>query len=155
MLALIVAYDKKRAIGKNGRIPWKIEGEQKRFKDLTMGNTVIMGRRTYEEIGRPLSGRETIVLSKSANFLGENCHTESCLSDALRSAGSQNIYIAGGAGVYEEALPICDKLYITEIDGDFGGDTFFPYFDESLYEKEIVEKFSGDISYTYFTYHKL
>lgn len=75
MIALIAALSKNRVIGKEGRIPWKIKGEQKRFKELTTGNVVIMGRRSYEEIGRPLPGRITIVVSSTKDFTGENCYT--------------------------------------------------------------------------------
>ncbi|MBR3966805.1 MAG: dihydrofolate reductase [Clostridia bacterium] len=154
MIALIVAYDKNRVFGKDGKIPWKIEGEQKRFKELTLGNTVIMGRRTYEEIGRPLPGRQTIVISKTANFDGDNCKTVKSLDEALKIAKG-DIFISGGAALYREALPFCEKLYITEIESSFDGDVFFPVFDERKYEKEVVKKISGEIPYTYLTYTKL
>lgn len=154
MIALIVAYDKNRVIGKDGKIPWKIEGEQKRFKELTLGNTVIMGRRTYEEIGRPLPGRQTIVISKTANFDGDNCKTVKSLDEALKIAKG-DIFISGGASLYREALPFCEKLYITEIEASFDGDVFFPVFNKSKYKKEVVKKISGEIPYTYLTYTKL
>ncbi len=154
MIALIVAFDKNRVIGNDGRIPWIIEGEQKRFRTLTMGNTVIMGRRTYEEIGRPLTGRKTIVISKTAIFDGENCRTAKSLDEALIMADG-DIFISGGAALYAEALPLCEKLYITEIDASFDGDTFFPIFDEGSYKKEIIQRIEGDIPYTYITYTKL
>ena len=154
MLALIVAYDKNRVIGKDGKIPWKIEGEQQRFRDLTLGNVVIMGRRTYEEIGRPLPGRTTIVISKTAEFRGENCYTAHSLAEAIKLAGNKDIFISGGAALYAEALPLCEKLYITEIDAEFEGDTYFPCFDKSLYKKEIAAVVSGEIPYTYITYTK-
>ncbi len=155
MISLIVAYDKNRVIGNNGRIPWNIPGEQKRFRDLTIGNVVIMGRRTFEEIGRPLPGRTTIVISKSADFTGENCFTARSLSEAIKIAGDRDIFISGGAALYAEALPLCERLYITEIDSEFEGDTFFPFFDESLYKKEIAASVSGEIPYIYITYTKI
>ena len=154
MISLIVAFDKNRVIGNKGKIPWKIDGEQKRFRDLTLGNTVIMGRRTYEEIGRPLPGRKTIVVSSTANFDGENCIPVKSLAEALKKAEG-DIFISGGAALYDEALPFCQKLYITEIHGEFEGDVFFPVFDESLYKKEVVKHTDGDIPYTYLTYTKL
>ncbi len=154
MIALIVAYDKNRVIGKNGKIPWKIDGEQQRFRELTTGNTVIMGRKTYEEIGRPLPNRKTIVISKTANFDGENCKTAGSLAEAIGMA-EEDIYISGGAALYEEALPLCQKLYITEIDASFNGDVFFPAFDENNYKKETIKRVDGKISYTYLTYTKL
>ena len=86
MIGLIAARSKNNVIGKNGRIPWKIEGEQKQFKELTTGNVVIMGRKTYEEIGRPLPGRKTIVVSKSKKFEGENLKTAGSVEEAVRMA---------------------------------------------------------------------
>ena len=109
MIALIAAFDQNRVIGKEGHIPWKIRGEQKRFKDLTTGNIVIMGRRSYEEIGRPLPGRVTIVISSTKTFSAENVYTVHSLHEALAMAGDRNIYISGGARLYEEALPFAEK----------------------------------------------
>lgn len=152
MINIVVAYAKNRVIGNKGRIPWKIKGEQQRFKELTTGNVVIMGRRSYEEIERPLPNRTTIVISASKNFDAENCMTAKSLDEALIMAEGKDIYISGGARLYEEALPLADKMYITEIDLEVEGDTYFPEFDEELFEKEINQYFEGDIPYTYVTY---
>lgn len=152
MIALIVAYAKNRVIGNKGCIPWKIKGEQKRFKELTTGNVVIMGRRSYEEIGRPLPNRTTIVISGTKNFDEENCMTAKSVAEAIELAGDRDIYISGGARVYEEALPLVEKMYITEIDLEVEGDTHFPDFDKEQFIKEIDEVFDGDIPYTYVTY---
>ncbi len=152
MISIIVAFDENRVIGNNGVIPWKIEGEQKRFKELTLGNTVIMGRRSFEEIGRPLPGRKIIVVSRSKCFEGENLKTASSLDEALALADTEQIFIAGGERLYEEALPLCDTLFITEIHAAFDGDRYFPYFDESLYKKTAEAHIKGDIPYTYLTY---
>lgn len=154
MIALIVAYAKNQVIGNKGIIPWKIKGEQKRFKELTTGNVVIMGRRSYEEIGRPLPNRTTVVVSTTKNFDAENCMTAKSLQEAIAMAGDKNIYISGGAKLYEEALPLVEKMYVTEIDCDFEGDTFFPQFDKDQFTKEINERFEGEIPYTYLTYTK-
>lgn len=152
MTALIVAYAKNKVIGNKGCIPWKIKGEQRRFKELTTGNVVIMGRRSYEEIGRPLPDRTTIVVSNTKNFDGENCLTAKSLTEAIELAGDRDVYISGGAKLYEEALPLVEKMYITEIDCDIEGDTYFPPFDENEFTKEINETFDGEIPYTYVTY---
>lgn len=152
MIALIVAFAKNQVIGNNGCIPWEIEGEQKRFKELTTGNVVIMGRRSYEEIGKPLPNRTTIVISNTKNFEGENCLTAKTLAEAIELAGNKNIYIAGGAKLYEEALPLVEKMYITEIDCDIKGDTYFPSFEEEQFIKEINERYESEIPYTYVTY---
>ena len=152
MIALIVAYAKNRVIGNKGCIPWKIKGEQKRFKELTTGNVVIMGRRSFEEIGKALPNRTTIVVSSTKEFTGENCYTVSSLEEAIQLAGNRDVFISGGAGLYEEALPIVDRMYITEIDKVIDGDTFFPQIDDSDFVKEINERFEGEIPYTYVTY---
>lgn len=155
MIALIVAFAKNQVIGNKGYIPWKIKGEQKRFKELTTGNVVIMGRRSYEEIGKLLPNRTTIVVSNTKNFDGENCLTAKSLAEAIKLAGNKDIYISGGAKLYEEAIPLVEKMYITEIDCEIEGDTYFPPFEKEQFVKEINEKFEGKIPYTYVTYTRI
>lgn len=152
MIALIVAYAENRVIGNKGCIPWKIKGEQKRFKELTTGNVVVMGRRSFEEIGKPLPNRTTIVVSLTKTFEGENYYTVGSLQEAIELAGDRDIYISGGARLYAEAIDLVDKMYITEIEADIEGDTYFPDFEEELFDKEVVERFEGEIPYTYVTY---
>lgn len=158
MIGLIVAYAKNRVIGNKGQIPWRIKGEQKRFKELTTGNVVIMGRRSYDEIGRPLPNRFTIVVSRTANYSAENCVTVGSLSEAIEYAKTnrpdENIYLSGGYGIYKEGLPWADKLYITEVELEPEGDTFFPEFDEEQYERTVDEVFEGEIPFSYVTYTK-
>lgn len=138
-----------------GCIPWKIKGEQKRFKELTTGNVVVMGRRSYEEIGKPLPNRTTIVVSRTKEFRGENCYTVGSLQEAIALAGNIDVFISGGAVLYEEALPIVDKMYITEIEAMIDGDTYFPKFDENDFIKEVNESCDGEIPYTYVTYTRI
>lgn len=152
MISLIVAYAHNKVIGNNGIIPWKIKGEQSRFKQLTTGNVVIMGRRSYEEIGKPLPNRITIVISTTRNFNTENCLTAASLSEALKLAGERDVYISGGHRVYAEALPLVGKMYVTEIDADIKGDTFFPVFNEQDFTKTTIKTVTGDIPYSYITY---
>ncbi len=153
MVGLIVAYSKNRAIGKDGQIPWRIKGEQKRFRELTTGNVVIMGRRSYEEIGRPLPNRYTIVVSNTKKFEAENCTTVGSLREALEIADkNKDVYISGGAGLYREAIDIVDKMFITEIDAEIEGDTFFPEFEEKDFLREVECYVEGEIPYTYVTY---
>ena len=155
MIALIVARSKNNVIGKNGCIPWQIPGEQSQFKELTTGNLVIMGRKTYEEIGQPLPGRKTIVLSKTKKFQGPDLATATCLKEALELAAKgfatpdQNIYIAGGYCLYKEALPLVDAMYITEVAIKVsGGDTFFPDFDPADFYLTVDQTFGEKIKYT-------
>lgn len=152
MIGLIVAYAKNRVIGNNGCIPWRIKGEQRRFKELTTGNVVVMGRRSYEEIGRPLPNRMTYVVSRTKNFDEEGVKTVSSIQEAIDLAGENNVYISGGAGIYKEAMPYVEKMFITEVDLEPEGDTFFPEFDENDYIKEINEEVDGEIPYKYVTY---
>lgn len=153
MLALIVAYAENRVIGKDGKIPWRIKGEQKRFKELTTGNIVIMGRRSYEEIGHPLPNRETIVVSTTKKFDCENCRTARSLEEALSMAGTdKDIYISGGAGLYQAAVPMVDKMYVTFVEKHIEGDRYFPEFREEDFIKETEAHFDGEIPYTYVTF---
>lgn len=141
MLAIIVAYAHNRVIGNKGQIPWQIDEDKKHFKELTTGNVIVMGRRTYEEIGRPLPNRHNIVVSTTATYTAANCTTVTSLQAALDYAAKnfpdKTIFICGGASLYREALTLAQKLYITKIDADFSGDTFFPAFNEEDY---IVEQ---------------
>lgn len=156
MIGLIVAYTRNRVIGNKGQIPWRIKGEQRRFKELTTGNVVIMGRKSYQEIGHPLPNRYTVVVSNTTSIEEENATTAKSLSDAIeiakRKMPGKNIYISGGAGLYAESINLVEKLFITEVDAVIEGDTFFPEFDESKYVKTIDEKVDGEIPFTYVTY---
>lgn len=152
MIYIIAARSKNGVIGKNGKIPWKIPGEQKRFKRLTVGNAVVMGRKTHEEIGRPLPDRLNIVVSTTKSFQGENLKTAANLHKALEMAEGRDVYISGGSRLYREAISLADKIYLTEIDAEIDGDVFFPEFDLSLFTKTTDEVFGGEIPYAYVTY---
>lgn len=149
MIGLIVARSKNNVIGKNGQIPWKIKGEQKQFRELTTGNVVIMGRKSYEEIGHPLPNRMNIVVSGSVNYTGENLLTVKSLKEAIEAAGDADVYVSGGYGLFKEAMPMVDKMYITEIDMEVeDGDVFFPEFDKSDFDMTVGETSGEDIKYT-------
>ena len=149
MVGLIVARSKNNVIGKNGKIPWKIKGEQKQFRELTTGNVVVMGRKSYEEIGHPLPNRKNIVVSKSKNFTGENLVTVGSLQEAISISNGEKVYIAGGYGLFKEALPLVDTMYITEIDMVIeNGDVFFPEFDSNEFDIAIGKTGGEDIKYT-------
>ena len=154
MIALIVAVAENGVIGAYGRIPWKIPGEQKRFRELTTDNTVIMGRHTYEEIGHPLPNRDTIVVSRFSHFEGERCRTASSLPEALDMSHTEDVFICGGAALYAEAIPLVDVMYVTEIHAAFDGDTYFPPFDSTLFQKTEELTVDGEIPYTYVTYKR-
>ena len=152
MLALIAALSRNYVIGNKGIIPWKIKGEQMRFKELTTGKTVIMGKRSFEEIGRPLPNRKTIVISNTTNYEYENCITLGSLAQAIDYIGEEDAYVAGGEQLYREALPLVDRMYLTMIDLELEGDTFFPPFNEEDFTLTSEEEFEGEIPYRYLTY---
>lgn len=151
MVALIAAFAQNQIIGNHGHIPWDIPEDKHRFRDLTMGHVIIMGRRTYEEIGFPLPGRETIVVSTTKQFDAPHCKTAASLTDALALAAGKDVFICGGARLYAEALPLADVLYLTEIHHAFQGDVQFPDFDRELYEQTECTQMDGDIPYTFLT----
>lgn len=153
MVGLIVARSKNNVIGKNGQIPWRIKGEQKQFKELTTGNAIVMGRKSYEEIGHPLPNRLNIIVSRTKKFEGENLITASSVQEAIALAKDKdenlNVYIAGGYGLYKEAIPFVDKMYITEVDLVVeDGDVFFPEFDADEFDLEIGETGGEEIKFT-------
>ena len=163
---VIVAYDYNKCIGKGGKIPWNIKGEQKQFKELTTNNVVIMGRKTYEEIGKPLPNRINIIISRhnQHRIKGAICcksldeailcvQTGYCF-DNYNINNPKDIYIIGGASIYREIMEesniSINNYYITKIKRYIvGGDRFFPNFDESLYNKSIIEETDDYIRYLY------
>ena len=153
MIGLIVARSQNNVIGKNGQIPWRIKGEQKQFKELTTGNVVVMGRKSYEEIGHPLPNRKTIVVSRTKQYEGENLATAGSVKEAIEMAGEQNVYISGGYGLYKEAIPFVDVMYITEVQTTIeDGDVFFPEFDENDFDKTECETGGEEIKFIRTTY---
>ena len=153
MIGLIVARSKNNVIGKEGQIPWRINGEQKQFKKLTTGNFVVMGRKSYEEIGHPLPNRMNVVVSNTVAYSGENLVTVKSLQEAISLAGDADIYISGGYGLFKEAIPLVDKMFITEIDLVVeDGDVFFPEFNEEDFDISVGENGGEDIKYTRMIY---
>ncbi|OGE64436.1 hypothetical protein A3I48_00505 [Candidatus Daviesbacteria bacterium RIFCSPLOWO2_02_FULL_36_7] len=134
-VSIIVAVaGKKRVIGKKGGLPWYIPEELKRFKEITTGHPVIMGRKTHESIGKALPGRTNIIITTSPNYTALDCKVAHSLNEALRLAtlaqGNNEIFVIGGGEIYKQALPKTDKLYLTKIDTEIEGDTFFPDYSE-------------------------
>jgi len=126
-LTLIVARARNGVIGNGSAIPWKIPGEQAYFKRVTMGHPIIMGRKTWESIGRPLPGRRSIVVSRDLGYVAAGAEVAASLAAALAAAGPvPEVFVIGGGELYRLALPTADRLLITEIDRDFDGDTHFP-----------------------------
>ena len=124
----------KRVIGKKGRMPWYIPEELKRFKSITIGHPIIMGRKTHESIGKALPGRTNIVISRDLSYQAMGIIVVHSLEEALREAvgkpGDKEVFVIGGGEIYQQALPLADKLYLTVIDQEIEGDTFFPDYSE-------------------------
>jgi dihydrofolate reductase len=158
IVSIIVAMDEKRGIGKNNALMWKIPGELARFKEITMGHPIIMGRKTFDSIGRVLPGRLNIVISRNLHVripTPENLLNVQSLDMAIQRASEvdqEEIFIIGGGQIFEQALPLADRLYLTLVKGDFDADVFFP-----PYEKEFTkiieseEKEAGDYSLRFLT----
>lgn len=126
-VSLIAAMAENRVIGREGRLPWHIPADLERFRDLTMGHTLIVGRRTWESIGRSLPGRRMIVLTRSETILAQGCIIAHDLSGALSLAGDDTeIFVGGGEDVFRQALPLARRIFLTVVHGAFEGDTFFP-----------------------------
>lgn len=131
MISLIVAHDKNRVIGYNNAMPWHLPGDLQYFKATTMGKPVVMGRKTFESIGRPLPGRRNIVITRNASYQAEGIEKVGSLDEALSLVSDvPEIMIIGGEQIFTQSLPLADRLYITLIDETFEGDTFFPSYDE-------------------------
>ncbi len=136
----IAAMSENRVIGRGGQIPWHLPEDFKWFKQLTMGHVLVMGRKTFESIGRPLPGRETIVLSRS-QFNNPGVRVISNLGEIDLSNGPREVFICGGAEIYALALPLCSDLYLTFVKRRVEGDVFFPPFEGLFHlEKVLLER---------------
>ena len=153
MITLIAACSKNRVIGCNGKIPWNIPTERDRFKELTKGKFVIMGRKSFEEISHALSYCTIIVVSKSLKKVPKGCLLTSSLEQAIAFCG-KDVIIAGGQEIYEKTIHLADLIYLTEINLQVEGDRFFPDFDTNKYTMTVDKSFQGEIPYKYITYKK-
>jgi len=144
MISLIVAIGKNNVIGKDNRIPWRLPADLAYFKKVTTGHTVIMGRKTFESIGKPLPNRRNVIISGNRNYSVDDCMVCHSIEDALKLSLNNNeeIFVIGGANVYCELLPYAQRLYITSVEEDFEGDTFFPEIDYMQWT--LVSKTEGE-----------
>ncbi|MGX4669394.1 dihydrofolate reductase [Cerasibacillus sp. JNUCC 74] len=146
MISFIVAMDKNHVIGLNNRLPWRLPRDLRFFKEKTMHQTVIMGRKTFDSIGKPLPNRKNIILSRSGGDFPQEIEVVSDINKILEwneADPEKEYFVIGGAKIYEQLLPFADRMYITWIDHAFQGDTYFPQFSEAewaLSAKERGEK---------------
>lgn len=151
-ICIIAALARNRTIGLGNAMPWRLPEDLKRFRRLTMGHAVIMGRKTFESIGTPLTGRNNIVITRSQSWSQPGCLVAHSLEAALAAAdGSRDAFVIGGAQIYALALPRASRLYMTEIERDFEGDAFFPRFDRSQWREVARERrvSEGDDTFEY------
>jgi dihydrofolate reductase len=139
-LNLIVARARNGVIGRDGELPWRLREDLAHFKRTTMGHPIVMGRKTWESIGRPLPGRRNIVVTRSADYAAEGAEVAGSLEAALaRCAGAAEIFVIGGAELYAQALATAQRLIVTEIDADFEGDVHFPAPDRDTWRETARE----------------
>ena len=162
MLSIIVAKARNNVIGKNNELLWHISDDLKRFKKLTTGHTIIMGRKTFESLGRVLPNRKHIIFSQNPDFKVNNENVEvvhSLLQIQDLIEGEEEAFVIGGAMIYNLLMPYVTKMYVTEIDKDFEGDTFFPKINPDIWKETSREKGKKDeknnLDYDFVTYEKI
>jgi dihydrofolate reductase len=158
-LSIIVAMAKNRTIGVNNTLPWRCPEDLKHFKALTMGHHMIMGRKTFDSIGKALPGRTTVVVTRDKNLKIEGCLIANSLQDAIKlCAGDAEAFIVGGADIYSQSLQLADTLYVTEIQQDVEGDAHFPEFDRNLWQETArdmrTQETPQPLDYHFVTYRR-
>ena len=143
--SLIVAMSNNRVIGANNTLPWHLPADLEHFRALTMGHPIIMGRKTHESIGKPLPGRENIVVSANKNFSAPGCTLVPSLHAAIEACGkAEEIFFIGGNTLYQQALPLTERIYLTQVDCAVKGDTFFPALDMKTWREVASEARPAD-----------
>lgn len=147
-LSLIAALASNNVIGRDNQVPWRLSTDLKRFKALTMGHHLIMGRKTYDSVGRPLPGRITVVITRRSDWSAPGVTVAHTIEDALRvasAAGESEAFLAGGAEIYDLAMHRADRMYLTRVHAEVEGDTVFPDFDDvSEWKLTDAEHFEAD-----------
>ncbi len=144
-LSLIVAISRNGIIGKDNKLPWRLSIDLKRFRTLTMGHHIIMGRKTFESIGRLLPGRKTVIVSRNPQYRFEGAATVDSVDAAIESCDHDpEIFFIGGAELYRQAFDRIDRIYLTEVDADVDGDTHFPSFNRHGWQESLQEKFPAN-----------
>ncbi len=152
MLNIIAAIDSKRGLGKDNQLLFKIKEDFVRMKKLTSGHPIIMGRKTFESIGRPLPNRTNIVITRDQGYSSEGIKVVHSLDQAIDMAknepGGEEVFIFGGGQIFKEAMPMVVKLYLTVVEGDYGADTFFPEYEKD-FTKTVFEQEGQEGDYKY------
>jgi len=143
-ITLIAAVAQNGVIGIANRLPWHLPADLRHFRAMTQGHSIIMGRRNYESIGRPLPERDNIVVTRNADYVAPGCRVVRSLEQAIDVAGGDEVFVIGGAEIYRQALPIADRLVITEVHADVPGDVMFPTFPASDWHEVARERHDRD-----------
>ncbi len=145
IISIIVAMDNKGVIGNKGALPWRLSSDLKHFKSITMGKPIVMGRITHESIGRPLPGRENVVISRDKNYMAKDCIVLNSLECVYaRYHDEEEIMIMGGADLYQQTLDKAQRIYLTEVHAETVGDTSFPDYDREVWEEVEREDYQAD-----------
>lgn len=158
-LSILAAKSENNIIGNDNRLVWHLPADLKHFRELTTGGTVIMGRKTYESIGKPLPNRENIVITRQKDYPAPGCRVVGSLQEAIQlSDQEENVFIVGGGEIYRQAMDIAGTLYITEVHAEFQGDTVFPEIDGNTWEETFREDHSADeknpFGFSFVTYQR-
>ncbi len=158
---IIVAIAQNNVIGKDNQLIWHLPNDLKHFRKLTTGNVVIMGRKTYQSIGKPLPNRTNIIISRNQDFVAEGCMVVNSLTKAIEICPmpTENCFIIGGAEIYKQAMELATKIHLTEVHATFDGDTFFPEIDRSIWKLVSKQDFSPDeknkFAYSFCEYERI
>lgn len=160
-LSAIAAMAANRVIGKDGDLPWRIPEDLKFFREKTMGHIMIMGRKTFDSLGKPLPGRLHVVLTRQKDYAPEGAHVFHTVEEALDFCRKQTnqwgdeVFVVGGGDIFREFLPMTDRIYLTEIHKEFEGDAFFPEFDKSLFREVSRSSRREPIPFDFVTYERV
>ncbi len=158
-LVLVAALDRNRAIGRANALPWRIAADLARFKRLTLGHPVVMGRKTYDSIGRPLPGRTNIVITRDRSLAIPGCVVVGSLDEAIAAAGAADeIFVIGGGEIYALALPRADRLELTEVETAIEGDAWFPEWDRAGFREVARERHvdaASGLAFSFVTYERI
>lgn len=155
-ISIIAAIGKNNELGKNNDLIWRFKEDMKFFRETTTGNTVLMGRKTFESLPHALPNRRNVVVTKDENYIAEGAEVFYSVEEALKSTENDNVFVIGGAMIYNELLPFCDKLYLTEIDDECpDADVYFPKFNKSEYSVEKLTDYTvNGVHFSHIIYSK-
>jgi dihydrofolate reductase len=158
MISIIAAIAENGVIGRDNTLPWKLPADLQYFKKITMGHPIIMGRKNHEDIGRPLPGRQNIILTRDSTYQANGCTVVNSVEQAVHAAEQEEIFIIGGAEIYRLFLPVADRLYITQIHQEVEGNVYFPKFDlkdwRLVSSEEHLADESNPMDYSFIVYDR-